>query len=203
MGVVYGGGTDSNAQFHVYRNDGAGGPVDYSAPVATVAALSYAAAVPADGSDTTYAVRAFDPATGYEEDNTDATARLILDGSGNDVSGRPVPPDHVAARPAMGGLVVSWGYAPGTVNPPTGFKVWVATPGPVDYSGSPHATVGYVAGRTVYTLSVTGLTPGATYAVAVRATNAAGDDPGTASASAPAPGPGPSPVDSLSGSAVN
>lgn len=203
FGAAAGAPAGASSQFHIYKNDGAGGPVDYTAPVATVSALTYAPAVPADGSDTTYAVRAFDPATGYEEDNTDATARLVLDAAGFDLTARPIAPDRVSARPVAGGLVVTWTAAPVPANPPTAFKVWTTPGGSVDYGSPPYATVGAVPGRLCYTLAVAGLSPGSAWSVAVRATNAAGDEPNTVSVAVAVPASGPAAVDDLAGSAVH
>ena len=69
--------------YNIYANDGMGGDVDYSTPIATTSDLTYATGPLATPSDNTFAVRAFDTASCIEEANTDARVRIILDASGN------------------------------------------------------------------------------------------------------------------------
>lgn len=166
--------------YDVYRNGGDGGPIDYAAPVASgVAALSWSEA-PGDG-DWSYAVRARDTASGLAELNADATARVVIAG-GLDVTGRPDPPTLPAAVPLSGGrLRVRWAWRRAKGGTPTAFKVWLSPGTSVNYAASPAATAAYVAGTAVFEAILSGLAAGP-HAVAIRATNAVGDEPGTAAA---------------------
>jgi len=97
--------------YHVYAGDGAGGPVDYATPLATVAGTTWASPPLAMPSDNKFAVRAFDDVTGLEESNVDAQVRIRVDAAGNDISGLPNAPLGLAARPtANGGARVTWAY---------------------------------------------------------------------------------------------
>src|SRR5205085_892840 len=53
--------------YRVYSNGGTGGPVDFTSPVATTGGLTSTVGPLAPSTDTTFVVRAFDPATGLEE----------------------------------------------------------------------------------------------------------------------------------------
>src|SRR5690349_11807576 len=119
-------------QYRIYSNNNAGGPVDYSAPVATVSGLTWDTPALPLSSDTTYAVRAYDTASGLEDANVDARVRIVIDASGADVSARPNPPSHLTAEPRAGGKVmVTWQYNPGGQGAaPTGFRVYVGSPTP-------------------------------------------------------------------------
>jgi hypothetical protein len=183
-------------KYHVYGNDGAGGPIDYTTPVATVAGLSWASPALALGSDTSYAVRAFDDVSGLEERNVDARVRVRLDAAGNDLGARPPAPLAVRAISTPDGLLVTWAYSPSASPPPTGFKVW-AQIGAINYGLSPSATVAVTdSSRSAYSVTIGSLAAG-TYTIAVRAGNAAGDEPNTMTASVTIAAAGPDPVDEL------
>src|SRR4051794_29868671 len=112
-------------EYHIYRNDGAGGPVDYSTLVASVAGLSWSGSALATPSDTTFAIRAYDTATGQEDLNRMASARIALDGTGADVTARPRACIGPAARPSgAGSVLVEWVHVIGREARPTGFKLW-------------------------------------------------------------------------------
>ena len=97
--------------YNVYANDGAGGAVNYAAPIATTPAPTYTTAPLAAPSDNTFAVRAFDATSGIEEANTEARVRIVLDGSGNDVTASPNGVTGLSATPTAGGSCwVAWGY---------------------------------------------------------------------------------------------
>ena len=172
--------------YRIYSNGGAGGPVDYANPVAITPALAFEAGPVSPSTDTTFAVRAFDPLTGLEESNTDARVRVVIDAGGRDVSGRPDPPFAVTlAASAGGGARVSWAYRPAvSAGVPTGFHVYFGPagdgPGP-----TPVATVGYLPGRLGYSCELPGPLGFATYAVSVRAFNAAGADAGSGVVASP------------------
>lgn len=181
-------------QYRIYKNDGAGGPVDYSTVVATVSTLTYTASALPLNSDTTFAVRTYDTVTGFTDLNTDVTVRIIVDGSGNDVTNRPAAPVAITARAIAGAAIrVEWLYPSNASNTaPTSFKVWITSGSSVNYAVSPNATVTYVAGKSLYKVDVSGFTTGTTYTVGVRATNASGDETNTSSFSVVADGTAPS-----------
>lgn len=170
--------------YQIFANDGAGGQVDYTTVVATVSSLSQAMSALALGSDTTFAVRAHNTVTGFTDKNVDAQARIILDGSGNDVTNRPLAPPHLRAMSQAGGSVaIEWLWPFNTRSKtPTGFHVYLGTSGTVNY-GTVKATVPYIAGRPAYRAVITGLTDGTAYVAGVRAYNAIGEEPNTSSVS--------------------
>lgn len=190
--------------YHVYSNDGLGGPIDYSSPVATVAGLTWMSGPLAPSSDTKFGVRAFDVGSGLEELNLDCAAEVVIDATGLDVTDRPQPPTGLRVDPLPGGsLRVGWHY-PIARGPkaPTGFHVYVGTGGTPDYS-SPAATVAYSLGfMNAFAVTLTGLTGGTAYTVAVRAYNASGDEPNATVVTATAKTSGPAPVDSLTATPV-
>lgn len=183
-------------EYRVYANDGAGGPVDYGTVVATVAGLTWDTPPLAAPSDTTFAVRAFDTVSGLAEQNVDARVRVRIDAAGADVSGLPNAPTGLSARATGGGgAAVAWLYnAGGQGGKPTGFKVYIGTPS-VSYA-TPALTVPYAAGRVAFIGRLAGLAAGA-YQVAVRAYNAAGEEPNAIIAPLVIPAGGPAPVDAL------
>lgn len=190
-------------EYHVYMNDGLGGPVDYGTVIATVTAPTWTSSALAFPGTYIFAVRAFDSVTGYEELNTDARVALILDASGVDITAMPNAPTNVAAIPtAGGGVAIHWSYSPlGQGGAPTQFEVWVQAAPAVDYTMPPSLTVPY--SGPVGSASLAGLSDGVTYAVAVRASNATATEPNTtATAGFTADATGPAAVDSLTGAAT-
>lgn len=184
--------------YHIYSNNGIGGPIDYSTPVATASGTTWTGPALSPGAVASYAVRAFDTISGLEESNTDATVTIMLDASGNDVTAVPMAPAGLSASPRAGGVVrVSWSYpSTGRVRRPAGFRVYAGTPA-VAYS-APAAVIPYDGpGSLHHFADLSGLTPGTTYAVAVRAYNASGEEANTATAFVTPDASGPSPVDSL------
>lgn len=189
--------------YHVYGNGGGGGPVDYATPLATVATLTWSSPPLAAGASWTFAVRAYDTASGLEESNVDARASLALDAALVDVTGRPNAPTGLAARPAAGGsIVATWGYNPGGQGgAPQGFRVYAGTP-TVSYAAAV-AVVPYNADARAFSATIEGLTGGnATYQISVRAFNAAGEETNATVASATAVTTGPLPVESLTATVV-
>jgi hypothetical protein len=168
--------------YRIYSNDGAGGPVDFSAPVASTAALSYVAGPLGAPTDTTFVVHAYDPDTGLEEANTEASVRLVVAADGTDVSGLPNPPHALTLSPAFGGGGrVGWAYAPaGAYGLPAGFNVYLTEGPAVDYT-SPAVTVPYSPGVIGYSCVLPGpFTPSA-YTAGVRSYNATGVEANTGS----------------------
>lgn len=190
-------------QYHIYANDGNGGPVDYTTAVATVDGLTYSPAALGAPSDNTFAVRASDTDSGLEETNTDVRVRIVIDGAGADISGLPNPPVHLAAHAAAGGAAsVDWAYSPaGQGGRPTGFHVWLAAGGTVDYESPPAATVSYtgsILGPWLFTAGLAGLTDGTLYTVGVRAYNGSGTEANTDTVQVTGKSSGPAEVDNLS-----
>jgi hypothetical protein len=155
--------------YHIYANDGLGGDVDYSTPVATTIDLTITVGPLAAPSDNRFAVRAFDTNSGIEEANTDALVRILIDPAGNEVTARPNPVNGLSARRTAGGTCwVSWGYdSTGQGGPPSRFDVTM-TPGPAN----PVATVAYLPGVAGYECSLSGLVTGNSYTIAVQAIGA-------------------------------
>lgn len=165
-------------QTMVFANDGAGGPVDRSTPVATVSGPPWTWTPPgglAPGSDWTFLARNHDTATGLDDLNTDATVRVRVGPDGADVSARPQP---------VVGLRATW------VEPETVRLAWShlasgrgadsfavrATPGTTpDLGAAPDLSMPWRKGWTGYAAELTGLAPGP-YAVSVRAVRDGLDD---------------------------
>ncbi len=182
--LLLGGSGGSGRQYRVYSNDGAGGPVDYSTPIATVSTLTYTPTALPHSSSTTFAVRAYDPATGLEEENTDARVTILIDASGNDVSARPNSPQGISARAGVAGAVrVEWAYVTsGQGAAPTYFDIWYTAGSTVNYAASPLLSVAHTPGRLHYAADLPPQAGGVAAVVGVRARNANGRDPNTASA---------------------
>lgn len=167
-------------EYRIYRSGPTGGAVDYSAPFATVAEGGAAFTAPAMTPDEVrvYAVRVADLATGLEEQNVDARTTLRLDGTGALIPDRPAPVVFLQAEALTGGAVrTRWAYRATGPATPLGFRVWIQpAPGPIDYGLSPAATVAFVPGQGIYQATGSGLTPGTTCLVAVRAYHATATD---------------------------
>jgi hypothetical protein len=186
-------------KYRVYANDYAGGPVDYSTPVATVTGTTWTPDPIPTGSDVTFAVRAFDDVTGLEERNVSARLRLATGPAGEDLTGLPpAPPFAWAAPHGAGGVSVTWGQ-PVAGPRPASYRVYGGTPD-VDY-GAPLATVAHREGLPVRRAVVAGLTPGEPYRFAVRSVNAAGESPSSPGCAATPVGSGPEAPVALSGAA--
>ena len=166
--------------YNVYSNDGAGGPVNYSTPIATTTALTYVTTALMAGSNTTFAVRAFDASTNLEEANIDASATIILDANGNDVSARPNAPHALVLLPtSAGSCLVSWAFnAVAQAGVPVGFQIFLTEGTSVDYS-SPAGVVPYIPGQVGYTYQLPGPYSVSTYTASVRSYNATTSDGNT------------------------
>src|SRR3954466_10939994 len=136
-----GGTTAGTLQYNVYGNDGAGGPIDYSSPLATVSATTWTSGALLASSFHRYAVRA---KTTLEEQNADAHVDVILSAARADVTRVPFAPKVLVARhlPATGwaaNVRPDWPCPSYAREPlPTGFHVYEGTPS-VSYA-SPAAT---------------------------------------------------------------
>ena len=198
--------TDLSPYFEVWQGLPDGSPIDYTAtPTATLRGLTWTSSALATPSSTRFAVRAYDPLTGYDDGNLDATVIVTLDSFGRDITSLPNAPTALTASPGPSGtLVLRWASItpPGSTNAPSGFYAYLGTgTGSLSYS-TPAATVPYVSGLTLYTATLSGLTNGTTYTIGVRAYNAVGSETNTATTTATASTTGPLPISSLTGIAL-
>jgi hypothetical protein len=189
--------------YHLYANTGAGDPIDYSTPIATVWGTSYTTARIPGPANWSFDVRAFDTVSGLEEANIDSIT-VAIDATGHDVTNTPNAPVGISAQPTSGGgIQVDWSYA--ALDPdsaPTGFHVYLGYGSTPDYS-SPVATVSAspgLIGR--YATVLSGLLNGVVYSVGVRAFNTAAEDANTYAVSVMAVSVGPNAVIGLTATAI-
>lgn len=171
-------------EYRVYANDGEGGPINLATPWATTRSANFVAGPTLTANASwSFLVRVYDRDLELLEDGTDARVDLVTDGDGNDITLRPRPVNVLTARPgASGELIVTWTYLwTRDARAADEFRVWaVASPGPIDFTATPSAAVSIQGGETTYQTTLTGLTAGTTYLVAVRAVNGTADDGSTA-----------------------
>src|SRR6266478_5218794 len=97
--------------YRVYSNRGTGGPVDYTAPIASTAGLTFTTDPLSSSSDNTFVVRTFDTATNLEDGNTEARVRVVIGADDRDLSALPREPHALSLSPAYGGgCRVTWAY---------------------------------------------------------------------------------------------
>lgn len=161
--------------YRIYSNHGNGGPVDFSAPIAITAGLTYSTGPLGLSTDTTFVVRAYDTVTGIEEANTGPGVQIAVGADGTDASSLPNATHALTLSPAAGGGArVSWAYAPaGSFGTPTGFSVYL-TEGTAANESSPAATVAYVPNQVGYSCVLPGPYALSAYTATVRSSNAAG-----------------------------
>lgn len=192
--------------YHVYANTGAGDPINYAAPVATVTSAT-TWSPPSDLTPGTwsYGVRAYDTVSGDEEQNLDASVTIVIDVDGRDVTDRPAPPTGTRAMPIAGGSIrVEWYYPPSTSGPttPTGFNLYCTAGATVSYA-APAVVLPYSQGLFgTFQCDIAGLVSGQSYSIGVRAYNAVAEEPNTYAVAATADSAGPLAVDSLVGAAI-
>ncbi|MHB8397343.1 MAG: hypothetical protein ACYDCI_00190 [Candidatus Limnocylindrales bacterium] len=189
--------------YHVYENTGAADPINYNSPVDATSLLTYTTGILAYPGTWSFGVRAYYVDSALEEQNLDCYTTIVLDGSGNDITNRPLPPTGLRALPLAQGVIrAEWYYRP-TSGPktPTGFHVYTAN-GVLNYT-TPTATVLWTTGaRNSFVANMPGFTGGTTYTVGVRAYNAVAEEPNTTTVTVTAITSGPAPVDSLTGFAT-
>jgi hypothetical protein len=179
-GLAWGGRfTPPSLLYHIYQNDGAGGPIDYAFAVASVAGLQWVSPSLSGPGRYKFAVRCYDPFSGLEEQNLDAAVELSLDESGRDVTRQPPPPVGLRAVPLPGGTVrIEWASRPGDPRhpPPDEFAVYVGSGGSIDFD-RPRARIPWSNSRLgAFWADLHGLERG-THAVCVRARSfAAGEE---------------------------
>ncbi len=181
-GVAFGGRYgDPAVGYHIYTNNGDGGPIDYSSPISSVYGTRWTSSDLASGSTHRFGVRAFYSRTNLQERNLDAAACLILDAAAEDVSRTPPPPFGLRAIPLANGRVrIEWTF-PGADGDrrPDQFYVYMQKNALTDYT-SPAAVLPVSAGfAECYSVELEGLTDSARYVVGVRSANASGFDSNT------------------------
>lgn len=158
-------------EYHIYKNDGLGGAIDYGTIHATVAVLTWDTAALTAGT-WRFGVRAFDTVSGLEEANVDAAVEIVIDVSLADISAVPQAPIALSAvATANGGCHLVWAYPRGSEVTPEGFHVYLGTP-VIDYLNLVDSVL--ATGATQYSVDLAGLTDGAIYQIAVRAFSFAG-----------------------------
>ncbi len=117
----------------VYSNTGAGDPIDYESPIATVANPGFLTSALTYPSIWSFGVRALDLGSGLEEQNVDAVVTILLNANGNDITNQPSPPTGLRAFALSGGSIrVEWGYPATVANRiPTGFHLYITSPLPL------------------------------------------------------------------------
>lgn len=173
--------------YWVYAGDNAGGPIDYSTPVAMVSGLTWDGPPLTPGSAKRYGVRTHSTRTGLTEHNTDAQVWIVVDDDGVDISKLPPAPVGLTAAAKSGGTaLIEWSYPYQQLAAlPLGFHVYL-TPGTTPDYTTPAATVAYgpsllppgyqQAQPGNYRSLLTGLTHATAYVVAVRAYTAIGEE---------------------------
>lgn len=203
-------------EYHIYTNTGAGDPINYSSPAATVSALTWTSPALSLPGAWSFGVRTFDTVSGLEEQNLDFAVTTFLTVAGQDITSVPRPPSGQRALAMTGGAVrVEWVYGQASgPTAPTGFHVYIGTGGRPDYTSPATVTTPGLPGNLTvipFNLSVAGsfvanipsLTNGTTYTIGVRAFNATGEETNTNTVAVTADTSGPAPVDSLTGSATS
>ena len=158
--------------YRIYTNHGSGGLVDYTTPLVSTPALTYAVGALGPSTDTTFVVRAFDDGTGFEEASTESRVRIIIAADGTDVSVQPNPPHAVTlSRTTGGGCRVCWAFAKAVpFGTPTGFNVYL-TPGSVVTYATPTVSVPYSSGRLGYSVTLPGPFAVSAYTVGIKSFN--------------------------------
>jgi len=164
--------------YRIYRNDGAGGPVDYGDAIAVVFETSWTSGPLPPGSSFRFAVRAFDPQAGLVDENLDASAALIIDAEGRDATRVPPAPIGLRAIPLAGGRArIEWTTADAPASRrPDRFHVYLQPQQVTSYAAPTAVATASSARGGGFAVEVGGLADGVRYAVVVRAANASGEE---------------------------
>jgi hypothetical protein len=167
LGVVY----------RIYSNGGSGGPVDYDSPIAEVSGLEWTSQALPAGSSFRFAVRAYDPVSGLQESNLDATSALVIDAEGRDATRVPRPPMGLRSVDRGGGRIrLEWAIADSLAsNRATHYHVYLEQDTVRNFSSPIVVPVSAIRG-VVASTELHGLLEGRLYAAVVRAANAHGED---------------------------
>ena len=199
------GGPAGPILYRVYANDGHGGPIDYSTPVAEVSDATWTSGPLVAASSYRFGVRAYDTRSGLEESNIDASTALALDALARDATRTPPAPVGLRAIPLAGGAVrLEWSSpAASAARSPIQFNVYL-NPGAIASFASPTATTPASNSRNgVHSIDLAGLADGVIYAVVVRAANGSGEEPNTAAVHVTADATAPAPIDGLISAATS
>ena len=171
--AVLGGGL----AYHVYANTGAGDPINYATPIATVSGTAWTSGTLAAPGTWSFGVRAFDG--NGEEQNLDCAVVIVLDGNGNDITNRPMPPVGLRAfataeRVDPGRMVLSADRRPKGAD---GVQRLLHRRPRRELLQAPAATVPFNIGIfNSFVANLTSLSGGTTYSIGVRAYNASGEE---------------------------
>lgn len=164
--------------YRIYKNDGQGGAIDYSTPVAeTTAATWTSGPLNAPGSYR-FGVRARDETSGLEEANIDAAAALILNAQAGDATRTPPAPVGLRAIPLAGGRVrLEWATPVSSSDRrPFRFNIYMS-PGAITSYAVPTATTPAASARNGFCfIELGGLADGVAFEAVIRSANDAGEE---------------------------
>ena len=180
-----------------------GGVIDELTPVATVSALPWSwtgSPIPV-GFVVSYAVRAYDTVSGLENPDISSVLTVATRPDGSDPASFPLPPTAVSAVPGPGGTArISWA-ASGVQRAqwPLDWRVYIGITNPSYTTPAIIVPAGPYPGRATsrFYATISGLSVGLSYVVAVRGHVAAGDGPAGSLATVSVPGSTPVAVTSL------
>ncbi len=202
-GDIFRGGLE-RVIYSVYANTGHGDPINYASAIDVTPTLTYTTAPLSYPGTWSFDCRAKWAISGLEEQNVDARVDIVLDALGRDITNTPPAPLGLRAfATANASVRAEWTSPPTTVaKTPTSFNVYrgIGTPS----YGSPIANVLYITGlaNSFVANLTTGFTDGVTYAIAVRAANATGEEKNTAFVLVTADSTGPAAVVDLTATAT-
>lgn len=163
--------------YRIFSNNGFGGSIDYSSPIAEISGLEWTSdALPA-GSSFRFGVRSYDPANGLEDENLDAAVTLIINSEGRDATRIPRSPLGLRVLDQGGGSVrLEWTIVDASApNRATHFHVYIAQDAVTDFSSPIVVPLSALRGDVVAT-EVHDLPEGRRHVAIVRAVNSYGDD---------------------------
>jgi hypothetical protein len=194
--------------YHIYANTGAGDPINYASPVATItspATMTWSSSALTHPGTWSFGVRAFDTVSGLEEQNLDCSVTIALDASGHDITNQPPAPVGLRAFATAGGTIrVEWTSPPtSAAQQPQGFYIYFGTGGTPNYASAAATALFAAATANTFATNLAGLTDGTTYTIGVRAYNATATETNTNTVTATAVSVGPTAVVSLTAVATS